>query len=129
MWSCRNGAIQVKISVGVPQPAYAFVRDISVLTNSPWSQVGKQNTLHSPKFRSSPGDIDDILAACQPISIKPQEKNRANFLTVRVKIETIQWKIRCETENNEVAFVELYSKEKMRVVYSNSLLPAPNLIM
>ena len=58
-----------KLSVGLLQLAYGFVRDMSVLTSSPQSQE-KQSTLHSPTFRSSPDDIDDILAARQPISIR-----------------------------------------------------------
>ena len=54
-------------TVGLPQPAYASARDMSVQTVH---RAGKQSTLYSPIFRSSPDDIDDILAARQPISIR-----------------------------------------------------------
>ena len=59
----------IKFSVGLEQPAYASVRDMSVQTVH---RAGKQSTLLSPTFRSSPDEIDDILAARQPISVRTE---------------------------------------------------------
>ena len=50
----------ITFSVGLPQPAYASVRDMSVQTVH---RVGKQSALHLPAFHSLPDDMD--LTKCQ----------------------------------------------------------------
>ena len=91
-WSDPSSKHSIRFSVGLPQPAYASVRDMSVQTVH---RTGKQSTLHSPTaFRSSPDDIDDILAVHQPISIRPEVDTKKNIIQ---KTNWAHFKTQCLT--------------------------------
>ena len=89
----------IKFRFGLPQPAYAFVRDMSVLTNSPLSQV----TLLSPTFRSLP---DDTLmtywrranqSAKDRKSTPPKIETRRILLSMEISTKThlLELSIKC----------------------------------